>query len=129
MFTRIVQGIATVAAFFDRPGLRSFTLQFPPAFAEGLQIGASVSVAGVCLTVTTLPGGDGAAFDLMQQSLALTTQTDLVPGSHINVHRAACDGAEIGGHPLSGHADFMARVAQVRRPENNHVLRFAVPAP
>jgi riboflavin synthase len=65
----------------------------------------------------------------MQQSLALTTLAGLKPGSSINVERAARDGAEIGGHPLSGHVDFMARIDQVRRPENNCVLRFAVPAP
>lgn len=129
MFTGIVQGIATVSALIDRPGLRSYTLHFPPGFADGLQIGASVAVDGVCLTATSRVDGDHATFDVMQQSLGLTTLAALATGSRINVERAARDGAEIGGHPLSGHVDFMARVVQVRRPENNHVLRFAVPAP
>jgi riboflavin synthase len=129
MFTGIVQGIATVVQAIDRPGLRSFRLQFPPGFAEGLAIGASVAVDGTCLTVTALHGSEQADFDVMQQSLALTTLAGLKPGSSINVERAARDGAEIGGHPLSGHVDFMARIDQVRRPENNCVLRFAVPAP
>lgn len=129
MFTGIVQGVATVARLQDRPGLRSFTLAFAPGFADGLAIGASVAVDGVCLTVTALHGSDGADFDVMQQSLALTTLGALAAGSRINVERAARDGAEIGGHPLSGHVDFKARVAEVRRPENNHVLRVAVPAP
>ena len=56
MFTGIVQGVATVAQLQDRPGLRSFTLAFTPGFCEGLAIGASVAVDGVCLTVTTLRG-------------------------------------------------------------------------
>ncbi|WP_164963294.1 riboflavin synthase subunit alpha [Rubrivivax sp. JA1026] len=129
MFTGIVQGIATVAALADRPGLRSFTLRFPPGFADGLAIGASVAVDGVCLTVTELEGSDAARFDVMQQSLSLTTLGTLAEGSRVNVERAAKDGAEIGGHPLSGHVDFTATVAEVRRPENNHVLRIAVPAP
>ena len=129
MFTGIVQGIASVGALTDHPGLRSFELRFPPGFASGLAIGASVAVDGVCLTVTALHGEDAAVFDVMQQSLALTTLAGLQPGSRVNVERAARDGAEIGGHALSGHVDFMARVAQVRRPENNHVLRIAVPAP
>jgi riboflavin synthase len=129
MFTGIVQGIATVARLTDRPGLRSFQLQFPAGFADGLAIGASVAVDGTCLTVTALHGEDGADFDVMQQSLALTTLAGLCEGSRINVERAARDGAEIGGHPLSGHVDFMARVDQIRRPENNCVLRIAVPAP
>jgi len=129
MFTGIVQGVATVAALTDRPGLRSFRLQFPPGFADGLAIGASVAVDGVCLTVTALTGPDQAHFDVMQQSLGLTTLAGLQAGSRINVERAARDGAEIGGHPLSGHVDFMATLAQIRRPENNQVLRFQVPAP
>lgn len=138
MFTGIVQGIATVRRIADRPGLRSFTLGFPPGFCEGLAIGASVAVDGVCLTVTALHGdpaqgdtahGEAAEFDVMQQSLSLTTLGRLREGSAINVERAARDGAEIGGHPLSGHVDFMATVAEVRRPENNHVLKIAVPAP
>jgi len=130
MFTGIVQGVATVEAVVDRPGLRSFTLAFPPAFDDGLAIGASVACDGVCLTVTALHAGGGRAdFDVMQQSLGLTTLGTLGVGSRLNVERAAKDGAEIGGHPLSGHVDFQARLAQVRRPENNHVLRLAVPAP
>ena len=129
MFTGIVQGIATVAAITDRPGLRSFTLQFPSGFCQGLEIGASVASDGVCLTVTALKGPDQADFDVMQQSLALTTLAELTMGSRINVERAAKDGAEIGGHPLSGHIDFMATIAEIRRPENNHVIRIAVPAP
>ncbi|HRC37300.1 MAG: riboflavin synthase subunit alpha [Rubrivivax sp.] len=131
MFTGIVQGIASVQALADQPGLRSFTLRFPPGFGAGLAVGASVAVDGVCLTVTALQGGDSEAarFDVMQQSLGLTTLATLQLGSRVNVERAARDGAEIGGHPLSGHVDFTGRVVQVRRPENNHVLRIAVPAP
>ena len=119
MFTGIVQGIAHVASLVDRTGLRSFSLRFPPGFAEGLAIGASVAVDGVCLTVTALEGDDGARFDVMQQSLALTTLGALREGSRVNVERAARDGAEIGGHPLSGHVDFVATVQQVRRSEEH----------
>ena len=129
MFTGIVQGVAQVAALQDRPGLRSFTLQFPPGFCEGLEIGASVASDGVCLTVVALHEGDCADFDVMQQSLNLTTLGALQVGSRINVERAAKENAEIGGHPLSGHVDFMATVEAIRQPENNHVIRFAVPAP
>ena len=129
MFTGIVQAVATVSALTDRPGLRSFTLAFPRGFCDGLEIGASVSVDGTCLTVTARVGEDAASFDVMQQSLALTTLGTLAPGSRVNAERAARDGAEIGGHPLSGHVDFQATLASVRTPENNHVLRIAVPSP
>lgn len=129
MFTGIVQGVATVAAVEDRPGLRSWRLALPEGFDDGLAIGASVAVDGTCLTVTTRPAPGQATFDVMAQSLSLTTLGTLALGDRVNVERAAREGAEVGGHVLSGHVDFTAMLAQVRRPENNHVMRIAVPAP
>jgi riboflavin synthase len=126
MFTGIVQGVAEVKALEQRPGLVSFTLQFPPGIAAGLEIGASVAVDGVCLTVTSHPAPDSATFDVMQQSLALTTLAGLAVGGRVNVERAAKDGAEIGGHPLSGHVDCMGTITAIRTPENNRVLRIAL---
>ena len=129
MFTGIVQGVARVAQLSDHAGLRCISLEWPSAFAQGLAVGASVAVDGVCLTVAKLRGDHAADFDVMQQTLATTTLGWLVPDGAVNVERAARDGAEIGGHPLSGHVDVMARLAELRQPENNHVLRLAVPAP
>jgi riboflavin synthase len=127
MFTGIVQGVATVTHIEDRPGLRSLTLRLPPGGDEGLALGASVACDGVCLTATARPAPGHASFDVMQQTLALTTLGTLNVGSGVNVERAAKDGAEIGGHPLSGHIDCQAELLAVRRPENNHVLRLALP--
>ena len=59
MFTGIVQGIATVQAVADRPGLRSFTLRFPADFCSGLAVGASVAVDGVCLTFRSWLAANG----------------------------------------------------------------------
>jgi riboflavin synthase len=126
MFTGIVQGVAQVAAVEDRAGLRTLRLSFPRGFDAELQVGASVSVAGVCLTATAVH--DGAAdFDVMQQTLSLTTLGALKVGSRVNVERAAHDGAEIGGHPISGHVDVQGAILEVRKPQNNHVLRIGVP--
>lgn len=128
MFTGIVQGVASVASVTDRPGLRSFELALPRGLDAGLEIGASVACDGVCLTVTALAAPGRACFDVMQQSLALTTLGAWMPGDRLNVERAARDGAEIGGHPLSGHVDCLGRLIGLRRPENNRVLRIEVPA-
>jgi riboflavin synthase len=129
MFTGIVQGTATVESLVTKPGLRTFTLAFPSGFTEGLAVGASVAVDGVCLTVTNKPVDETAQFDVMHQSLSITTLSSLRKGSRVNVERAAREGVEIGGHPLSGHIDFIASVSDIRRPENNHVLRIEVQAP
>ncbi len=130
MFTGIVQGVAAVDALTDRSGLRTLRMAFPSEFLQGVEIGASIALDGVCLTVTRFDvAASSAEFDVMQQTLNLTTLGGLRVGSRVNAERAAREGAEVGGHVLSGHVDFCAQVAQVRQPENNRVLRFAVPAP
>ena len=128
MFTGIVQATAGIAAIEDRAGLRTFTLEFPAGFCKDLEIGASVATDGVCLTVTELVSPTRANFDVMLQSLNITTLGSYGVGDHVNVERAAKDGAEIGGHPLSGHIDFSATLADVKHLENNVVWRVAVPA-
>jgi len=127
MFTGIVQGVSTITSIRDAEGLRTFTLEFPDGFAEGLGIGASVAVDGVCLTVTALGSSTSAEFDVMLQSLSVTTLGAYIVGSTVNTERAARDGAEIGGHPLSGHIDFAAQIESVRTSQNNHVLRIQIP--
>ncbi|MBL8276177.1 MAG: riboflavin synthase subunit alpha [Pelomonas sp.] len=129
MFTGIVQGVARVETIEAREGLHTLHLKFPEGFDQDLAIGASVSCDGVCLTVTERPAPGVASFDVMAQTLNLTTLGQLGVGSGLNVERAAKEGVEIGGHPLSGHVDVSARIAEIRRPDNNHVIRFALPAP
>ncbi len=126
MFTGIVQGVATLEKIEDRAGLRTIRLAFPTGFDHELAIGASVATDGVCLTVTQL-FENAAEFDIMQQTLNITTLGSYAEKAQVNVERAAKDGAEIGGHPLSGHVDFVAHIAQIRETENNYVLRFSVP--
>ena len=123
VFTGIIQGTAQIA----REGLRTFTLEFPPGFCQDLAIGASVSVDGVCLTVTDIASPSAASFDVMLQSLNITTLSEYGVGSRINVERAARDGAEIGGHPLSGHVDFTTTIAGIRSSDTNRVMRFSIP--
>ncbi|NYT36014.1 riboflavin synthase subunit alpha [Allopusillimonas soli] len=127
MFTGIIQGIAAIEAIQDQQGLRAFDLVFPPGFCDGLEVGASVSVDGVCLTVTRILSPTSASFDIMLKSLDLTTLGGYAEGGQVNVERAARDGAEIGGHPLSGHVDFRAPVLDVRVMDNNRVLRLGIP--
>lgn len=128
MFTGIVQGTALVCALQDLHGLRRLTLELPAGFGTGLAIGASVSVDGVCLTVTQLEGEQRASFDVIQETLSVSTLAVLSEGSRVNVERAAKDGAEIGGHPLSGHVDCTAVISEIRTPDNNRIVRFQLPA-
>ena len=126
MFTGIIQAVATIDRLHDHNGIRTFEIVFPEGFCEGLAVGASVAVDGVCLTVTELLSATRASFDVMLQSLRITTLSQFNEGTQINVERAAKDGAEIGGHPLSGHVDFTAPVLDVTELEDNYRLRIGM---
>jgi len=68
-----------------------------------------------------------ATFDVMQQSLDVTTLGLYTQGNRVNAERASKEGAEIGGHVLSGHIDFWTTVNQVRQVEANYAIRINVP--
>lgn len=127
MFTGIVQGMAAIAAIDDHDGLRTFDIEFPENFCEGLAVGASVAIDGVCLTAAKIISPTRVSFDVMMQSLKITTLGGYTVGGRVNIERAAKDGAEIGGHVLSGHVDFYATIENVTVIEGNKVIRFAVP--
>ncbi len=127
MFTGIIQSLATIDKVSDHKGIRTFVIGFEAEFTEGLEIGASVSVDGVCLTVTKLITTEKVSFDIMLTSLQITTLSEYQAGSKVNVERAAKDGAEIGGHPLSGHIDFKTSIQKVIQNEDNYCIRIALP--
>ncbi|BCE02276.1 riboflavin synthase subunit alpha [Marinicellulosiphila megalodicopiae] len=126
MFTGIVQSIAKIMSVNDKNGIRTFVIHFESGFCKGLEIGASVAVDGVCLTVTQILSDVEVKFDVMLQSLLITTLSQYEQGQAVNVERAAKDGAEIGGHPLSGHIDFNTEVILINQIDDNYCVRFAL---
>ena len=126
MFTGIIQAVATIEHVDDVAGIRTFTIKFPAGFCQDLQIGASVAIDGTCLTVTQIIDSNTARFDVMLQSLEITTLGQYKTGTQVNAERAAKDGAEIGGHPLSGHIDFSATILDIQQYDNNFCYRIGV---
>ncbi|MGV3000589.1 riboflavin synthase subunit alpha [Vibrio sp. E150_018] len=126
MFTGIVQAVATLKKVTDHQGIRSFDIAFPEGFCQEIEIGASVAIEGVCLTVTEIVSANILRFDVMLKSLQITTLSEVVENDTVNAERAAKDGAEIGGHPLSGHVDFCAQVVSVEHIEENYRIRIGV---
>lgn len=123
MFTGIVTGTFPVVELTHKPGLTTFAVELDQAHVLGLQIGASVSLDGVCMTVTKI-AGTRAYFDAAAETLARTTLGALKQGDRLNVERSAKTGAEVGGHVVSGHVDGMAEILAIERPENNCVITF-----
>ncbi len=126
MFTGIVQACVPVVAAQRKPGLTTLTLEFPEAQLTGLRRSASVAVDGVCLTVIGIDG-PCISFDIMEETLQLTTLGGVDVGDMVNIERAAAMGAELGGHEVSGHVHGLAEIIAVERPENNHVVTFRAP--
>lgn len=127
MFTGIVATTAEVVAISGTQQLRTHILRFSPPMLEGLTIGASVAHNGCCLTVTRIDG-DMVSFDLMQTTLELTNLGGLRLGAWVNVERAACFGAEIGGHAMSGHIMATATVDEVIASNENRRIWLQAPA-
>ena len=84
---------------------------------EDLELGDSVAVNGVCLTVTALrPGGFSA--DVMHETLDRSALSELRPGSAVNLERAMAANGRFGGHIVAGHVDGTGRITRLRRDDN-----------
>ena len=125
MFTGIVEGTATLVKAIHRPGLTSYTFEFP-SNKSSVKTSASVALNGTCLTVTRVDNHE-LSFDLMAETLALTNLKDLQEGDLVNYEHAAKIGDEIGGHVLSGHIHCTATTKKITATENNLALTFKTP--
>jgi len=108
MFTGIVQGTGCIQSV---SGDSVVTIDVHIPSTEGLEIGASVSIDGVCLTATSV--SDTVTFDVIPETLDRTTLGSLSSGTNVNVERALKFGDELGGHLLSGHIMGTAEIVAV----------------
>ena len=127
MFTGIVQGTGTVVSIDEKPNFRTHVVRMPEDMLDNLELGASVSHNGCCLTVTEV-NGDLVSFDLIKETLRLTNLDDLNVGDSVNLERAARFNDEIGGHLMSGHIICTAEVAKILTSENNRQIWFRMPS-
>jgi riboflavin synthase len=109
MYTGITRGTFEVISVERRPGLLDYVVALPASMYEGLEIGASVSVDGVCQTVVELRS-EGVRFEAIQETLDLTTLDTLEPGRRVAVERSSRVGDEIGGHDVAGHVTGTGRI-------------------
>lgn len=124
MYTGIIQGMVPVRAITWEESMLHFSLHVLAEFVDGLITGASVSVNGVCLTVTEISGSD-ISFDAVSETLALSNLDKLTIGTLVNIERSARYDAEIGGHILSGHIVGTARIQVVNKRPGNYRMTFS----
>lgn len=111
MFTGIVEELGEVVAV-DRPpgadGTARLTIRGPSVTADAAH-GASISVNGVCLTVTDVADTTFSA-DVMAETLRRSSLGVLVPGTQVNLERPVPAGGRLGGHIVQGHVDATGTV-------------------
>lgn len=127
MFTGLVAGVGWLAMREHRDGdvrlrIAAGTLPF-----DGVTLGESIAVNGVCLTVIAFDA-EGFEADASTETLALTTLGVLPPGRAVNLERAMLPTDRLGGHLVSGHVDGVGAVASVLDDARAQRWRFTAPA-
>jgi len=130
MFTGIVTDIGRTGQI--KPRNEGILLRVETNYdSETIEIGASISCSGVCLTVTALPekGSNARWFEVeaWEEALRLTSIAGWKTRTRINLERSLKLGDEMGGHLVSGHIDAMADL--VKREEEGDAMRFTLRVP
>ena len=131
MFTGIVEELGTLVVRED--GADSAVLRIRARKAlEGVALGDSIAVNGVCLTVTGLqPDGDGTGVwstDVMAETLRRSSLGAVGTGDPVNLERAVTPQTRLGGHIVQGHVDGVGTVVSRTPGDDWEVVRVAVPA-
>jgi riboflavin synthase len=126
MFSGITRGTRQVVEKRSVDGRLDVVIELGPELGAGLELGASVSVDGVCLTAAAVDG-PRVLFQVVPETLERTTLGTLVVGSSVSVERSYRVGDEIGGHEVSGHIAGTGSIAAVHHDGGRYDLRIAVP--
>lgn len=122
MFTGIVTDIGTVVAATQQGDLR---VEISTAYdVDTIDLGASISCSGVCLTVVDKAPGR-VAFDVSAETVSRTARDMWTDGRRLNLERALKLGDELGGHIVTGHVDGIGTVTEYREEGGSHRVAIA----
>ncbi len=124
MFTGLVECTGKVRAITPIGEGARYTIEIP--FAAELALGDSVAVNGCCLTVDRVEG-DSVEFDLLTQTLRVTSLGQLKPGDCCNLERAMGGAGRFGGHFVMGHVDATGEVVSITPVGQDHMVRVRIP--
>lgn len=125
MFTGIIEQVGTISAVKPLGDSVRLTID-APAILDGVALGDSIAVNGVCLTVAEHTATTFTA-DCMQETLDRSNLGELHVGSPVNLERAALVNARLDGHIVQGHVDATTTLTSRNSSEHWDVLRFALP--
>ena len=125
MFTGLIAELGRITAVEKGESSAVFTIAAPQLISQ-IALGDSVAVNGVCLTATSITG-DGFTADVMVQTLAVTSLSQLSVGSPVNLELAALLNTRMGGHMVQGHVDGVATVVDLTPGEKWAQFEITVP--
>jgi riboflavin synthase len=125
MFTGLIEATGKVHSIEPRDEQVRLTLLIP--FANELTDGESVAINGCCLTVTQ-HDDQSASFDVLQQTLNVTSLGELTEGRLVNLERAMLAGDRFGGHFVQGHVDNTGEILDLSPHGGDYRLEVALPA-
>lgn len=125
MFTGLVECTGRILELTPIEQGARYTLEIP--FADELALGDSVAVNGCCLTVDRIEG-KRVEFDLLTQTLRVTSLGQLKPGSICNLERAMGGSGRFGGHFVMGHVDTTGEVVSITPVGQDHCVRVRIPS-
>lgn len=126
MFTGIVEGVGKVVSFEEKKAAWLLKLQAPEFIAESLSDGDSLACNGCCLTLVGRDGNE-LSFELLEETIRLTSFEGVKSGSLINLERPLAANARLGGHFVTGHVDTRSKVEVFEQRGKNVYLKVAVP--
>lgn len=127
MFTGIIQQVGTLRARQQHTGDESLVFDVTDGWLATSDIGDSIAVNGVCLTVTKLDANSFAA-DVSAETLSRTTLGILEAGARVNLEQALRPVDALGGHLVSGHVDTVAEVLETRQDSRSERIWIALPS-
>ena len=125
MFTGLIAELGRITAVEKGESSAVFTIAAPQLVSQ-IALGDSVAVNGVCLTATSITG-DAFTADVMVQTLAVTSLSQLSVGSPVNLELAALLNTRMGGHMVQGHVDGVATVVGLTPGEKWAQFEITVP--
>lgn len=126
MFTGIIQAVGSIASMQDVGGDKRVRLNTNNLPLADVELGDSIAVSGVCLTVIE-KHSDGFSADVSGETLSRTGLGDLKKSSAVNLEKAVTPTTALGGHLVSGHVDGIGEI--IKRQADARSVQFSVRAP